>query len=69
MMRLQWNPSKADTTGTKDFVLYSKLSLAQGLVFDQAPHTIMANHDEARLWIAWTMKLIVVIRELSIFSS
>ena len=28
---LQWNPSKTDTIRTKGFVLYSKVSLAQGL--------------------------------------
>ena len=27
---LQWNPSKTDTCGTKDFVLYRKVSLTQG---------------------------------------
>ena len=47
---VQWNPSKMDTTGTKDVVLYSEVSLAQGLVVDHAPHTVAANHDEARLW-------------------
>ena len=26
----QWNPSKADTIGTKDFVLYREVSLTQG---------------------------------------
>ena len=29
-MLLQWNPSKADTIGTKDFVLYREVSLTQG---------------------------------------
>ena len=27
---VQWNPSKADTIGTKDFVLYREVSLTQG---------------------------------------
>ena len=27
---IQWNPSITDTTGTNDFVLYSKVSFAQG---------------------------------------
>ena len=27
---LQWNPSKADTIGTKDFVLYREVSLILG---------------------------------------
>ena len=42
-------PSKTDTIGTKEFVLYSKVSLAQGLVVDHTPPTIVANHDKARL--------------------
>ena len=63
-MRVQWNPSKTDTTGTKEFVLYSKVSLDQGLVVDHAPPTIMANHDKARLS---TMKKMVLIRDLLIF--
>ena len=46
---LQWSPSKIDTIGTKGFVLYSEGSLAQGLVVDHAPPTIVANHDEAKL--------------------
>ena len=62
---VQWNPSKIDTIGTKDFVLYSKVSLAQGLVVDRAPPTIMANHDKARLS---TIKKTVLIRDLSISS-
>ena len=28
--RLQWNPSKEDTIGTKDFVLYREVSLTRG---------------------------------------
>ena len=31
-----------DTTGTKDFVLYSKVSFAQGMIVDHAPLTIVA---------------------------
>ena len=27
---IQWNHSKADTIGTKDFVLYREVSLTQG---------------------------------------
>ena len=34
---IQWNPSKTDIIGTKDFVLYYEVSLAQGLVVDHAP--------------------------------
>ena len=62
-MYTQWNPSKTDTAGTKDYVPYSEVSLAQGLVGDHAPITIMTCYDGARLR---TMKLI---RDLSIFSS
>ena len=47
---LQWNPSKTDTIGTKNFVRYSEVSLAQGLVVDHAPPTIAASYDKARLW-------------------
>ena len=61
---VQWNPSKMDTIGTKDFVLNSKVSL--GLMVDHAPPTIMASHDEARLS---AMKKNVLIRDLSISSS
>ena len=34
-------PSKADTTGTKNFVRCSKVSLAQGLVVDHAPGPLL----------------------------
>ena len=34
---IQWNPSKMDTIGTKDFVCCSEVSLAQGLVIDHTP--------------------------------
>ena len=47
---LQWNPSKVDTIGTKIFVRYSEVSLAQGLVIDRAPPTIAASYDKALLW-------------------
>ena len=47
-MYIQWNPSKTDTIGTKDFVLYSEVSLAQGLVVDHTPPTIVANHEDYR---------------------
>ena len=47
---IQWNPSKADTIGTKNFVHYSEVSLAQGLVVDHAPPTIAASYDKALLW-------------------
>ena len=32
-----------DTTGTKDFVLYSEVSFDQGVIVDHAPLTIVAN--------------------------
>ena len=38
---IQWNPSKADTTGTKNFVRCSEVSLAQGLVVDHAPGPLL----------------------------
>ena len=62
---LQWNPSITDTTGTKDFVLYSKVSFAQGVIVDHAPLIIVANYAEARLW---TMKSAELIKDLLIFS-
>ena len=43
---LQWNPSKADTIGTKKFVRCSEVSFAQGLVVDHAPPTIAASYDK-----------------------
>ena len=49
---IQWNPSKADTIGTKD-VHCSEVSLAQGLVVDHAPPTVVARYDKA---LQWTMK-------------
>ena len=58
---IQWNPSITDTTGTKDFVLYSEVSFAQGVIADHAPLTIVANYAGARLW---TMKSVVLIKDL-----
>ena len=49
-MVVQWNPSKADTIGTKIFVRYSEVSISQGLVVDHTPPTITASYDEALLW-------------------
>ena len=46
-LHIQWNPSKADTIGTKNFVRCSEVSLAQGLVVDHAPPTIAASYDKA----------------------
>ena len=62
---IQWSPSITDTTGTKDFVLYSEVSFAQGVIVDHAPLTIVASYAGARLW---TMKSVVLIRDLLIFS-
>ena len=44
-LNVQWNPSNADTTGTKNFVCCSEVSLAQGLVVDHAGPTIAASYD------------------------
>ena len=63
---IQWNPSKADTIRTKNFVRYSEVSLAQGLVIDHASPTIAASYDKALLW---TTKKIVLMRDLSTDSS
>ena len=41
---VQWNPSKADTIGTKIFVCYSEVSLDQ---VDHAHPTITASYDKA----------------------
>ena len=54
-----------DTSGTKDFVLYSEVSFAQGVTVDHAPLTIVASYAGARLW---TMKSVVLMKDLSIFS-
>ena len=59
---IQWNSSIMDT---KDFVLYSEVSIAQGVFVDHAPLTIVANYAETRLWI---MKSVVLIKDLLIFS-
>ena len=63
---IQWNPSKVDTIRTKNFIHCSKVSLAQGLVVDHAPPTIVASYDKALLW---TTKRIVLMRDLSTNSS
>ena len=44
---VQWSPSIMDTTGTTDFVLYSEVSLAQGVIVDQTPLTIVASYAGA----------------------
>ena len=63
---IQWNPSKADTNGTNDFIRCSEVSLAQRLVVDHAPHTIAASYDKALLW---TTKKTVLMSNLSTDSS
>ena len=40
---LQWSPSITDTTGTKNFVLYSEMSFAQGVIVNHAPLIIVAS--------------------------
>ena len=54
-----------DTTGTKDFVLYSEVSFAQGVIADHTPLTIVASYAGARLW---TMKSVVLMKDLLLFS-
>ena len=46
MTPIQWSPSITDTNGTKDFVLYSEVSFAQGVIVDHAPLTIMAMLEQ-----------------------
>ena len=46
---VQWSPSITDTTGTKDFFLFSEVSLAQRVIIDHAPLTIVASYPGARL--------------------
>ena len=41
---VQWSPSITDTTGTKDFVLYSEVSFAQEVIVDHTPLTIVASY-------------------------
>ena len=55
-----------DTTETKDFVLYSEVSFAQGVIVDHTPLTIVASYAGARLW---AMKSVVLMKDLLIFSS
>ena len=59
---IQWNPSITDTTGTSDFILYSEVSFAQGVIVDHAPFAIVASYAGKRLW---TMKSV---EDLLIFS-
>ena len=54
-----------DTTGTKDYVLYSEVSFAQGVIVYHVPRTIVANHAGARLWI---INSVVLIKDLLIFT-
>ena len=48
-MKLQWNTSKTGTTGTKNFVCCSEVSVAQRLVTDNTPHLTVANCVRIRL--------------------
>ena len=62
--QLQWSPFITDTTGTKDFIFYSKVSFAQGVIVDHcAPLAIVASYTGARLW---TMHEISYIDERSV---
>ena len=63
---VQWNPSKVDTIGTKNFVRCSEVFLAQELVVDYTPPTIAASYVKALLW---TTKKTILIRDLSTDSS
>ena len=65
-MALQWNPSITDTTGTNNFVLYSEVSFAQGVIVDHAPLAIVASYAGARLW---TMKSVILVKDLLILSA
>ena len=65
VIQVQWSPSITDTTETKDFVLYSEVSFAQGVIVDHVSLTTVASYAGARLW---TMKSVVLIKDLLIFS-
>ena len=65
-LAIQWNPSKMDTIGTKNFVRCSEVSLVQGLVGDHALPTIVAGYDKVLLW---TTKKTILMRDLSTDSS
>ena len=65
IIHVQWSPSLTDTTGTKDFVLYSEVSFAQGVIIDHAPLIIVASYVGARLW---TMTSVVLMNDLLFFS-
>ena len=60
------NPSKTDITGTKTFVHYSTVSIAQGLVADHAPLPIIANCDGTRQNDNEMTKLTILTRALLI---
>ena len=62
---VQWSPSITDATGTKNFVRYSEVSFAQGVIVDHTPLTVVASYAGARLW---TMKPVVMMKDLLIFS-
>ena len=62
---IQWNPSIMDTTGTNDFALYSEVFFAQGVIIDHAPLAIVASCAGARLW---TIKSVILVKDLLIFS-
>ena len=60
-LHLQWSPSITDTTGTEDFVPYSKVSFPKGVIVDHVPLTIVASYAGARLC---TMKSVQLIKAI-----
>ena len=65
VLHIQWSPSITDTTGTKDFVLYSEVFFAQEVIVDHAPLIIVSSYAGAR---PWTMKSVVLMKDLLLFS-
>ena len=56
-VHLQQSPSIMDNTGTKNFVLYGEMSLAQWVTIDHTPLSIVVSYAGARVW---TMKSVVL---------
>ena len=54
-----------DTIGTNDFILYSEVSFAHGVIVDHAPLAIVASYAGARLW---TMKSVILAKDLLILA-
>ena len=56
------SPSITNTTGTKDSVLYGKVSFVQGVIVDHAPLAIVAGaiiYAGARLWTIKSVMLVI----------